>query len=420
MLLYSVFTEIVVVISKNALRIKYLRINHSLNEKTRRLWCASEALSIGVGGITLVHAATKVSRPAIYRGIKDIQQKGRRKKSKGRIRKKGGGTKPVSSKIPEVFVAIETLVEVATKGDPELPMRWTNKGLRKLSVELQNQGFKVSHTTVAVLLEEMGYSLQLNRKEKEGKAVPDRNAQFEHINEKAKNFLKEGVPVISVDTKKKELIGNFKNAGREYRKKGDPVRVNTHDFPEPGEGKVAPYGVYDIGKNKGWVGVGITSDTAEFAVNTIRDWWHKMGKKDYPNIQKLMITADCGGSNGNRVRLWKWELQKLSNELNVDIHVCHFPPATSKWNKIEHKMFSYITQNWRGVPLISREVVVQLIGKTTTTKGLEIQAQIDYRDYQKGREVDDDDFDGIAITRDKFHGEWNYTISPVTTFSILP
>ena len=293
------------VIAKNALRTKYLCINHALNEKTRRLWCAAEALSIGVGGVTLVHNATNVSRSVIHRGIKDIQQKGRRKKSKGCIRKKGGGAKLVSSKIPEIFVAIETLVEAATKGDPMLPMLWTNKGLRKLSDELQNQGFKVSHSTVASLLEEMGYSLQLNRKEKEGKSAPDRNAQFEHINEKAKNFLNEIVPVISVDTKKKELIGEFKNAGREYRKKGDPIKVNDHDFPDPGKGKVAPYGVYDIGKNKGWVGVGITSDTAEFAVNTIRDWWYKMGKKDYPNISKLMITADCGGSNGNRVRLWK-------------------------------------------------------------------------------------------------------------------
>ncbi len=407
------------VISKNALRIKYLRINHSLNEKSRRLWCAAEALSIGVGGIALVHAATKASRSMIHRGIKYIQQKRRRKKSKGRIRKKGGGAKPISIKMPGILLALETLVEVATKGDPELPMLWTNKGLRKLSVELEKQGFKVGRSSVAALLKEMGYSLQLNRKEKEGKAVPDRNAQFEHINEKAKKFLKEGIPVLSVDTKKKELIGNFKNAGREYRKKGDPIKVNDHDFPDPGKGKVAPYGVYDIGKNKGWVGVGITSDTAEFAVNTIRDWWYKMGKKDYSNITKLMITADCGGSNGNRVRLWKWELQKLSNELDIDIHVCHFPPATSKWNKIEHKMFSYITQNWRGVPLISREAVVQLIGSTTTTKGLKIQAQIDYRDYQKGREVDDEDFDGIGITRDKFHGEWNYTISPVIKVNVL-
>ncbi len=407
-------------ISKNAIRTKYLRINHSLNEKTRRLWCAAEALAIGVGGITLVHTATNVSRSVIHRGIKDIQQKGRRKKSKGRIRKKGGGAKSIFSKIPGVLLALETLVESSTKGDPELPMRWTSKGLSKLSAELLKQGFKVGRSTVASLLKDRGYSLQLNKKDKEGKTVPDRNAQFEHINEKAKNFLKEGCPVISVDTKKKELIGEFKNGGREYRKKRDPIKVNVHDFPDPEDGKVAPYGVYDIGKNKGWVSVGITSDTAEFAVNTIRSWWHKMGKKDYGKISKLMITADCGGSNGNRVRLWKWELQKLANELDVDIHVCHFPPATSKWNKIEHKMFSYITQNWRGVPLISREAVVQLIGKTTTTKGLEIQAQIDYRHYKTGKEVSNEDFSEIGITRDQFHGEWNYMISPLIKVNILP
>lgn len=406
-------------ISKNAIRIKYQRINHSLNEKTRRLWCASEALAIGKGGITLVHSATKVSRSAIYNGIKDIQQKGRRKKSKGRIRKKGGGAKSISSKMPELESALETLVEVSTKGDPELPMRWTSKSLSKLSAELLKQGFKVGRDTVASLLKRMGYSLQLNKKDKEGKAVPDRNAQFEHINEKAKNFLKEGYPVLSVDTKKKELIGEFKNGGREYRKKGDPIKVNVHDFPDAEDGKVAPYGVYDIGKNKGWVSVGITSDTAEFAVNTIRSWWYKMGEKDYGKISKLMITADCGGSNGNRVRLWKWELQKLANELDIDIHVCHFPPATSKWNKIEHKMFSYITQNWRGVPLISREAVVQLIGNTKTTKGLEIQAQIDYRKYETGKEVADEDFNEIGIIRDKFHGEWNYIISPLIKVNIL-
>ncbi len=410
---------IAIVISKNAIRTKYLHINHSLNEKTRRLWCATEAMAIGTGGITLVHAATGVSRSAIYRGFKDIKQKGRRKKLKGRIRKKGGGAKSISSKMPEVISALATLVEASTKGDPELPLLWTSKALSKLSSELERQGFKASRSTVGTLLKEMGYSLQLNKKDKEGKSVPDRNAQFEHINEKAKNFLREGCPVISVDTKKKELIGEFKNGGREYRKKGDPIKVNVHDFPDPEDGKVAPYGVYDIGKNKGWVSVGITSDTAEFAVNTIRSWWHKMGKKDYRKISKLMITADCGGSNGNRVRLWKWELQKLANELDADIHVCHFPPATSKWNKIEHKMFSYITQNWRGVPLISREAVVQLIGKTTTTKGLEIKAQIDYRDYKTGQEVSSEDFNGIGITRDKFHGEWNYTIFPIIKVNIL-
>ncbi len=297
-------------------------------------------------------------------------------------------------------------------------MRWTSKALSKLSAELKKQGFKVGRSTIAKLLKELGYSLQLNKKDKEGKSVPDRNAQFEHINEKAKNFLKEGIPVISVDTKKKELIGNFKNGWREYRKKGDPVKVDVHDFPDPKKGKVAPYGIYDIGKNKGWVSVGISNDTAEFAVNTIRSWWYKMGKKDYPKMTKLMITADCGGSNGNKVRLWKWELQKLANELGIEIHVCHFPPATSKWNKIEHKMFSYITQNWRGVPLISREAVVQLIGKTTTTKGLKIQAQIDYREYKTGREVDMEDYREIAIEIDSFHGEWNYAILPMIKIRI--
>ncbi len=406
-------------ITKNEIRKKYQRIKHSLDEKSRRLWCATEALAIGKKGVAIVHAATQISRPTIYSGIKDIQQKRRQKKSKNRIRKRGGGAKLVADKMPGIVPALEVLLEPAAKGDPEKPLRWTNKGLRKLSAELKNQEFDVSPNTVALLLKQSGYSLQLNRKEKEGKSVPDRNAQFEHINEKVMAFHRENQPVISVDTKKKELVGNFKNNGREYRKKGDPVKVNSHDFPDAGEGKVAPYGVYDIGKNKGWVGVGITSDTAEFAVNTIRNWWYKMGKKDYSKPSKLMITADCGGSNGNRVRLWKWELQKLANELKVEIHICHFPPATSKWNKIEHKMFSYITQNWRGVPLISKEVIVQLIGNTTTTKGLEIQAQIDYREYLKGVEVNEEDFKSIALTPDKFHGEWNYVISPVVTAKIV-
>ena len=264
----------------------------------------------------------------------------------------------------------------------------------------------------------LGYSLQLNKKDKEGKSSPDRDAQFRHINAQAQTFLDAGEPVISVDTKKKELIGEYKNGGREYRKKGDPLKVNVHDFPDKEGGKVAPYGVYDIGKNKGWVSVGITSDTAEFAVNTIRCWWIKMGKKEYPKITKLMITADCGGSNGSRVRLWKWALQKLANELDIEIHVCHFPPGTSKWNKIEHKMFSYITQNWRGVPLISPETVVQLIGNTKTTKGLQIEAQIDYMEYCTGKEVDENDFAGIAITRNEFRGEWNYIISPTFVVEI--
>lgn len=412
--------------NKSEIRKKYQRVSHSLDERSRRLWCATEALAIKKGGVGMVHAATGISRPTIYAGIKEIvgSKRGRKRKkwyrhkSDGRIRKKGGGTKSASDKTPGILQALEALVEPETKGDPENPLRWTNKGLRKLSSELKKQGFDVCHSTIGDLLKQCGYSLQLNRKDKEGKSVPDRNAQFQHINDKAKAFLDAGEPVISVDTKKKELIGEYKNSGREYRKKGDPLKVNVHDFPDEEEGKVAPYGVYDIGKNKGWVSVGITSDTAEFAVNTIRSWWRKMGKKDYSKATKLMITADCGGSNGNRVRLWKWSLQKLANELDLEIHVCHFPPGTSKWNKIEHKMFSYISQNWRGVPLISQETVVQLIGNTKTTKGLQIQAQIDYREYTKGKKVDDRDFAEIAITKNEFRGEWNYIISPVVVVRI--
>ena len=405
-------------ITKQQLLKKYRGIKHSLNEKTRRLWCASEAIAIGKNGVAIVSSVTRITPPTIYAGIRELKRKPNRKKSGQRIRKRGGGAKTILSKQPEILKELESLAEPATKGDPMSPLLWVSKSLRNLSRELSKKGYNAGYTTVSNLLKDAGYSLQLNRKEREGKSVPDRNAQFEYINEQAKIFLREGQPVISVDTKKKELVGNYKNWGREYTKKGDPVEVNMHDFPDEKEGKVAPYGVYDLGKNKGWVGVGITSDTAEFAVNTIRDWWKKMGKKDYPKASKLMITADCGGSNGNRVRLWKWELQRLANELRMDIHVCHFPPGTSKWNKIEHKMFSYITLNWRGVPLISREAIVQLIGNTTTTTGLKIKSQIDYRKYEKGRGVADRDFESIGIVLDKFHGEWNYRIEPMVRIGI--
>lgn len=411
--------------SKSVIERKYQRISRSLNEKNRRLWCASEALSIKKGGIAIVHAATGVSRPTIYKGIKELNskrgrkgKKRRRKKTDGRVRKRGAGAKAISRKTPDVLPALEALVDPEAKGDPQSPLRWTHKSLRKISAQLKKQGYDVCHVTVRDLLRKSGYTLQLNRKEKEGKSVPDRNAQFQFINDQAKTFLAAGEPVISVDAKKKELIGDYKNAGREYRKKGDPVLVKVHDFPDEEEGKAVPYGVYDIGKNKGWVNVGVASDTAEFAVNTIRDWWRNMGKKEYSKATKLMITADCGGSNGSRVRLWKWELQKLANEIDMDIHVCHFPPGTSKWNKIEHKLFSYITQNWRGVPLISHEVVVKLIGNTQTTKGLQVKSQIDYRKYCKGVTVDDSDFNRIAIARNAFHGEWNYIISPVVVFEV--
>ena len=405
-------------ITKQQLLKKYRGIKHSLNEKTRRLWCASEAIAIGKHGVAIVSSVTRITPPTIYAGIRELKRKPNRKKSGQRIRKRGGGAKTILSKQPEILKELESLAEPATKGDPMSPLLWVSKSLRNLSRELSKKGYNAGYTTVSNLLKDAGYSLQLNRKEREGKSVPDRNAQFEYINEQAKIFLREGQPVISVDTKKKELVGNYKNWGREYTKKGDPVEVNMHDFPDEKEGKVAPYGVYDLGKNKGWVGVGITSDTAEFAVNTIRDWWKKMGKKDYPKASKLMITADCGGSNGNRVRLWKWELQRLANELRMDIHVCHFPPGTSKWNKIEHKMFSYITLNWRGVPLISREAIVQLIGNTTTTTELKIKSQIDYRKYEKGRGVADRDFESIGIVLDKFHGEWNYRIEPMVRIGI--
>jgi hypothetical protein len=404
-------------VTKSFLRKKYQKVKRTLTERTRRLWCASEAVAIGKGGIALVHVATQISRPTIYAGIRELRRKSCRKKSHQRIRKKGGGAKLITQKAPMILQDLEELVESATRGDPMSSLLWTSKSLRKLARELQRKGYHVSYTTVRSLLKERGYTLQSNRKEREGKSAPDRNAQFEHINEQVKCFHREGQPVISVDTKKKELIGNYKNGGREYRKKGDPVEVNMHDFPDD-NGKVAPYGVFDLGKNKGWVGVGITNDTAEFAVNTIRDWWYQMGKKDYPQAQKLMITADCGGSNSYRARLWKWELQQLANELQMDIHVCHFPPGTSKWNKIEHKMFSYITLNWRGVPLVSREALVQLIGNTTTTKGLKIEAQIDYRFYEKGREICKQDLASIGLTPDLFHGEWNYRIEPMVTVGI--
>ena len=400
-------------ISKSTLRKKYQGIKHILNEKSRRLWCATEALALGKGGVAVIHQVTQVTPPTIYAGIRELQRMSGRKKSHQRIRKKGGGAKSVVHKMPTILKELEALVEPATKGHPESPLRWTSKSLRNLANELKSRELDVSHDTVGNLLKTSNYSLQLNRKEREDKSVPDRNAQFEYINEQVKAFHKDNQPVISVDTKKKELVGNYKNGGREYRKTGDPAEVNMHDFPDEEKGKVAPYGVYDIGKNKGWVSVGVTSDTAEFAVNTIRSWWRKMGEKDYPKATKLMITADCGGSNGYRVRLWKWELQKLANEMNMDIHVCHFPPGTSKWNKIEHKMFSYITQNWRGKPLISREAIVQLIGNTKTSKGLKIQAQLDCREYAKGKEVDEKDFKSIGIMQAIFHGEWNYTISPM-------
>jgi len=344
------------------IKIKYAKIKLCFNEKSRRIWAASEAKSFGRGGITLLSKATKLSRNTISQGLSDLKDK-RFIKSKNQ-RRAGGGRKKIAQKNPRVLKVLEDLVEPDTRGNPMSPLKYTSKSTRKLAKQLKLQGYKIEYKTVGTLLKKMDYSLQSNKKSKENKSHIDRDAQFQFINQSVIEMFNKGQPAISVDTKKKEIIGEFKNNGKEYCKKEKPILVNSHDFPDKRLGKVVPYGVYDIGKNKGWVSVGISGDTAEFAVNTIRAWWYKMGQSTYKDATELFITADCGGSNGYRVRLWKKELQKLSNETRLTIHVTHFPPGTSKWNKIEHRMFSYISINWRGKPLVSRETVVKLIGKT--------------------------------------------------------
>ncbi|HAO52834.1 TPA: ISAzo13 family transposase [Candidatus Magasanikbacteria bacterium] len=327
-------------------------------------------------------------------------------------RRTGGGRKKITQKNPKILKILETFVDTDTRGNPMSPLKYTSKSTRKLAKQLKLQGYKIEYKTVGTLLKKMDYSLQANKKSKEQKSHIDRDTQFRFINQSVIEMFNKNQPAISVDTKKKEIIGEFKNNGKEYCKKEQPVLVNSHDFPDKRLGKVVPYGVYDIGKNKGWVSVGISGDTAEFAVNTIRTWWYKMGQNIYKDATELFITADCGGSNGYRVRLWKKELQKFSNETRLTIHVAHFPPGTSKWNKIEHKMFSYISINWRGKPLVSRETVVKLIGKTTTEKGLEIQAILDENKYKTGIEVSDKEMSLINIEKNDFHPNWNYKIKP--------
>lgn len=398
---------------EKTIREKYHSLDAFLNEKSRRLWAATEARAVGRGGIALLCRVTGMSNNTIHRGLKEIQIQN--PSTIVSVRRKGGGRKALTTKQPELLKELEYLVEPLSRGDPESPLRWTSKSTYKLSKELVNKNFSISQSQVSRLLNQLGYSLQSNRKLKEGLQNPDRNAQFEYINQRAKDFISINSPVISVDTKKKELIGEYKNNGREYCKKKQPTKVNTHDFPDKKLGKVAPYGIYDIGKNKGWVSVGISKDTAEFAVNSIRAWWYKMGSLEYPNSKELLITADCGGSNGYRIRLWKFELQKLANELGKVLYVCHFPPGTSKWNKIEHKMFSYISQNWRGKPLITREVVVNLIGNTKTNQGLEIKAMLDLNEYKTGIEVPEAEYNKINLSKMDFHGEWNYKIEPNLT-----
>jgi transposase len=395
---------------KNKFLKKFKSISPFLNEKTLRIWCATEAINLGWGGISFVSSITGISIPRIKRGIKEIEAGNNVKKN--RIRKKGGGRKKVTEKYPLILKKVDEIVEACTRGDPESLLKWSSKSSYKIVTELEKQNIKISQRTLCDILSELGYSLQANKKTKEGKDHPNRDEQFKYINKKSKKFQKENYPVISVDAKKKELIGNFKNNGKEYCKKKAPIQVNTHDFPDKEKGKVAPYGVYDIGKNKGWVSVGITKDTAEFAVNSIRSWWYQMGKEDYAEAKKIFITADCGGSNGYRTKLWKWELQKLSNELKKELHISHYPPGTSKWNKIEHKMFSYISQNWRGRPLITREIVVNLIGNTRTKTGLKIKSQLDLRQYKTGIEISQEQIESMNLQKFKFQGEWNYKISP--------
>ena len=381
-----------------------------LDERGRRLLVGAEAACIGYGGVSIVSKETGLCRETVTEGVKDVREPARL--PKGRIRRPGGGRKKTVLNDPTLKTDLERLIDPSTRGDPESPLRWTSKSVRNLAAELKHMGHKTGHRMVAELLHEMGYSLQANRKTMEGSSHPDRNAQFEHINEEVRKQLAKGEPAISVDTKKKELIGNFKNTGVELRPKGDPEPVFVHDFPIKELGKGAPYGVYDMGLNSGWVSVGTDHDTAAFAVQTIRRWWYSMGIQTYPQAKRLLITADSGGSNGSRVRLWKLELQKMADESGLEISVCHLPPGTSKWNKIEHRLFSFITQNWRGKPLISHEVIVNLIASTRTNTGLTVHCELDTGSYPKGIKVSDEELKRINITRHEFHGEWNYTIKP--------
>ena len=386
---------------------KYKMISAHLNERTRRIWAASEAKMLGYGGVSILSEVTGLSRTTVHAGLNDLNQKSI---DVDRVRKTGGGRKKITETDEGILRDLEGILEPATRGDPESALRWTCKSTRKLASELNKKGYRVSDRKICDLLSELGYSLQANRKTNEGNSHPDRDDQFLYIYKKVKSFQKAQQPIISVDTKKKEIVGNYKNQGKEWRPKEDPIDVNTYDFPDKKVPKASPYGVYDVTKNEGWVSVGISHDTAEFAVATIKKWWLKMGKKRYPKAKKILITSDCGGSNNRRSRLWKLELQKLADQLKINIHVSHFPPGTSKWNHIEHKMFSYISINWRGQPLTTYNVVVNLISNTKTNSGLEIRAELDERKYEKGIKISNEDFDSLNLKQCEFHGEWNYIV----------
>ena len=397
-------------VDERLIETKYKMLLTSFTERTRRLWAATEARMAGRGGFAAVVRATGISPTTLAKAGRELGE--RDPLPPERVRRSGGGRKRTESLDPDVLPKLERLVEPTTRGDPESPLRWTCKSTRNLAEELRGQGHSLSHVTVARLLAEADYSLQGNRKTMEGTSHPDRNAQFEYINARSAQQLKRGQPVISVDTKKKELVGAFKNAGREWRPQGEPEAVRVHDFIDPEQGKAIPYGVYEVQRNVGWVSVGVTHDTSAFAVETIRKWWRHMGKKAYPRATSLLITADSGGSNGARVRLWKFELQRLANNTGLAIHVCHFPPGTSKWNKIEHRLFSFITQNWRGKPLRTRAAIVNMIASTRTRTGLKVRCVLDTHHYPKAVKVSDAQMQQLRLSPHDFHGDWNYTIAP--------
>jgi hypothetical protein len=395
------------------IREKFIALAPVMDERTRRLWAATEAKALGHGGPTLVARATGIARSTLHLGLRELEHGAHRPVDLGyAVRCPGGGRKALTEHEPTLVTALEALVEPTSRGDPQCPLRWTCKSVRQLAAELRQQGYTVGRQTVAHLLAALGYSLQANRKTKEGTSHPDRNAQFAYINARVRAFQQRGYPVVSVDTKKKELVGDFKNGGREWRPQGQPELVRVYDFADKDLGKAIPYGVYDQTANLGWVNVGVDHDTAVFAVESLRRWWGHMGVDLYRGAPALLITADGGGSNGSRNRLWKVALQQLANDLGMRITVCHFPPGTSKWNKIEHRMFSHISMNWRGRPLISHEVIVNLIANTTTQQGLTIKAALDTGRYPTGIKVTDQALDQVHLKKAKFHGEWNYTIMP--------
>jgi hypothetical protein len=400
--------------AEKKIRGRYAKLKTNLTERARRLFAASEASALGHGGVAIVSRATGLARNTIKAGLHELNEteRGMAPLVATRSRRPGGGRKRTVDKDPTLLRDLKKLVESTTRGDPESPLLWTARSLRHLAEGLEKQEHETSPAMVARLLKTLGYSLQSNRKRMEGAQHPDRNAQFERLHETMRQRLEAGEPVLSVDTKKKELVGDFKNAGKELRKKGDPEEVQVYDFIDPDQGRAVPYGVYDLKKNEAWVSVGLSHDTSEFAVQAVRTWWHEMGKTAYPRAISLLLTADSGGSNGYRVRLWKLELQALANELGFPITVCHLPPGTSKWNKIEHRLFSFITQNWRGKPLVTHQVIVNLIAATTTKTGLRVRAHLDERTYAKGRRISDKQMAEVHLEPHDFHGEWNYTIHP--------